>query len=137
MNMGHASYVGGKQTRVANVPLPCPIFVRHVTNMGQRATKYRALLREMTFKDKASYGGLPLLFVYTCLYTLCDMPHEYGTCLVRAFEANKQEWQTPIRCLIFKGHFPQKSPVLSGSFAENDLQLKASFGSVLLCTTGS
>jgi len=29
---------------------------------------------------------------------------------------------------MFKGHFPQKSPEISGSFAEIDLQLKASYG---------
>jgi len=38
-------------------------------------------------------------------------------------------WQTPIVCLIFIGHFPQRSPIICGWFASNDLQLKASYGS--------
>jgi len=36
-------------------------------------------------------------------------------------------WQRPIGCLIFVGHSPPKSPMISGSFAKNDLQLEAPY----------
>ena len=39
------------------------------------------------------------------------------------------EWRRVIGCLIFIKHFTQKSPVISGSCAENDLQLEAFYAS--------
>ena len=38
-------------------------------------------------------------------------------------------WPRVIGCLIFKGHFLQKNPIISCSFAKNDLHLKASYRS--------
>jgi len=57
------------------------------------------------------------IYIYTCMYTAV------GT-----------GWRRVIGWLVFIGHFLQKSPVISGSFAKNDLQLKASYGSSPFCT---
>jgi len=42
-------------------------------------------------------------------------------------------WRRLVGCLLFVGHFPQKSPTIRGSLAESDLQLKAPYGSSLPC----
>jgi len=39
-------------------------------------------------------------------------------------------WRRCIECRIFMRHFPQNNPIISGSFAERDLQLKASYASL-------
>jgi len=44
-------------------------------------------------------------------------------------------WRRRIGCLIFVGHGPQKSPIISDSCAERDLQLEASYASSQPCVT--
>ena len=79
-----------------------------------------------------------------CTRTYTSMGHAHYThrclayvhvriCIVYIYE-NDTGWQRHIGCLIFIGHFPQKSSILSGSFANNDLQLDASYGSWPPCT---
>ena len=41
--------------------------------------------------------------------------------------AGSTGWQGDVWCLICIGHFAQKSPIISDSFAERDLQLEASY----------
>jgi len=51
------------------------------------------------------------------------MPHK-----VEFLQTCTTGWPRPIGYLIFGGHFLQKSPVICGSFAKRDLQLKTSYG---------
>ena len=108
----------------------------------KRATNYKVLWRKITYKDdnetwcdvchyrvkmhrmpylcRAFSAKEPLIIRLFCGKWPTKMKHDV-TCVITGW--------TCIGCLIFVGHFPQKSNTICGSFAETDLQLKASYGS--------
>ena len=70
-------------------------------------------------------------------WKLCEFQHKKKIVLRWRMsimeEGSSTGWRRPIGCLIFIGHFLHKSPMISGSSAERDLQLQASYGSLPPC----
>jgi len=70
------------------------------------------------------------MYLYICA-CVCDMTHPY------IGEIPPTGRRRITGCLIFIGHFSPKNPMISGSFAKIDLQLKASCESSPPCTANT
>ena len=68
------------------------------------------------------HGRPKISLVQTQKYYTCSLP----LTIYRSVDQIATGWRRFIKCLIFIAHFPQKSPMISGSFAKIYLQSKTS-----------
>jgi len=118
-------------SRVHITLTPCSHHIYNILTPFSRHIHSSVGVSRMFYIHSVVYTSLwhPTHIIYTTFWHPSEMAFRKLALGVQ----NVPGWPRPIGYLICMGLFPQKSPIISGSFAKNDLQLKASCGSSPPC----
>jgi len=131
-HIGRSSYVTPYKPDVKS----CHTWTSHVN--PQLHLKFIRIWRSSNLHHTSQIWGRPTCITY-------ELSKETYICCVRALKRSifssplrqaqtwGSGWCRDVGCLIFIGHFSQKSPKISGSFGQRDLQLKAFYASSPPC----